>query len=268
MIFYPGNVFQSCKAILWQKTDWSIAVMALYNLLVEEQHQLSNITSCDDPVTTEPAFTSTIAFSPNLLARCQTTTCTILPKVFTHPSQLLKSGVPICRDPKHGSPPFSLYVCVLSFPVCIIPPVSLPLSVLCVCVCMWAWSPSTGSARWIHFSNQPYYKASGFPPTRRQIVSSVYVIAALASSLPACLLPAVLCFPSVWVHSRDGPHCAVPQRRHYHVADAISRHSPSHSHWWLHDPRLDPGTTRHPSPSHLIAYWTLKTCYLLLTCCF
>ena len=38
-------------------------MMALDNLLVQEQHQLSNITSCDDTVTTEPAFTLTIAFS-------------------------------------------------------------------------------------------------------------------------------------------------------------------------------------------------------------
>ena len=37
-----------------------------------------------------------------------------------------------------GKLPSPLCVCVLSFPVCIIPPVSLPL---------WAWSPSTGSAR-------------------------------------------------------------------------------------------------------------------------
>ena len=84
----------------------------------------------------------------------------------------------------------SPFMCVCCHSLSVLFLLCLSPCLFCVCVCMWAWSPSTGSARWIHFSNQPYYKASGFPPTRRQIVSSVYVIAALASSLPACLLPA------------------------------------------------------------------------------
>ena len=56
-----------------------------------------------------------------------------------------------------------------------------------------------------------------------------------ASSLPACgpacLLPALLCFLSVWVRSRDGPHCAVLHHCHCPAADATSRHllTPSHS---------------------------------------
>ena len=57
----------------------------------------------------------------------------------------------------HCSPAFSL-LCVLCFPVSIIPHVSLPLSVLCMCMCMWVWFSSTGNARWIHFSNQPPIK--------------------------------------------------------------------------------------------------------------
>ena len=39
-----------------------------------------------------------------------------------------------CHDPHHGSPPLSLYMCVLSFPVCIIHPVSLH-RLFCVYAC-------------------------------------------------------------------------------------------------------------------------------------
>ena len=198
----------------------------------------------------------------------------------------------------HGSPAFSLVcVCVLYFPVCIIPPVSLPMSVLCVC--MWARSPSTGSTRWIHSSNQPSIKPlDSLLLVTRSFLQSMWLFASwllsvfapvlcglacvantpvffppclrllcLRGSLVFCFLPAwglarqspaLLCFCSVWVHWRDRPHCTVPQHRHHPAENAASRYPHPRSHWWLHKPCLDPRTTQHPSPLHLFACLNIK----------
>ena len=85
----------------------------------------------------------------------------------------------------HGSPAFSLMcVCFCFPPICILPPVSLPLSVLCVC--MWAWFPlryldgnaflllslhSLDSAMTVWFSLCEWRSRSWFPTVRVSKVS-------------------------------------------------------------------------------------------------
>ena len=123
----------------------------------------------------------------------------------------------------HGSPAFSL-VCVC-VPVCIIPPVSLPLSVLCVCAWFALHRQQPGGS---HLQTTPF-KSSGFPTAGCQIVSSVNVVVWILAPLyflPSCsvlwlvkLIPlcffnlaldccAVLSFASFLLAS--GPACLLP----------------------------------------------------------
>ena len=67
--------------------------------------------------------------------------------------------------------------------VCI-PPVSLPLSVLCVC--MWAGLLLHRQRQVNSLYNQVSHKATGFSPAHRQIVSSVYVVVWILASLYFC----------------------------------------------------------------------------------